>query len=535
MAVAVAPERIAATAPDDDTLIAEAEQAIAKFYDKHSDSRKLRGTPKAFARRVLNRHRALVKLWGGWRMQWTSSAVLPTLPDAITSEVICEVQNEWLCGRRKTGKPIVPVCLRQYDKARDALYCEHFQCCVPYPVEDALLWQQRIWPYDDDEVEYASHHKVKIRKGQAVTRVVLADVRKRFGDRSPSYVQFWETILERLGTHWSGYRGVSVVLSCAPADFLRLGTYGENSCYRPGGEQERSKFNIAQVPNSVVALFYKTDAELAKDAVRGRAWGILAPKAGGAALTNFYLLDTNLVTPSLKLAIPAALASAPIVTVSTSHDDALDDLGSYAYLNNDVLLFASGPLANLRHEVDEHIATFAKGGEYYDEGRECGCGVMVNNEDARQCADCHEWCCEDCIEVTTCCEIHYCHECAQTVECDACASVVCRSDCGTVVVVVSDGSEVHYCARCAARKALTLCAECGRYTTAPARCALTGTAYCHNCAPERLSSCSRCDQPVMRRVRTRCGSCARVRCDACAVPGETNTPRSECAECQGLV
>jgi hypothetical protein len=526
--------------PDSATLKQEAATHLSKFYSDHPNARSVPGSPERYIDGVFTTHKALIDRWGGWRFEYTSNEILPTLPDDIIHDVLSEVREEWQLGRRKSGKAVTPLQFRSYRTNPDELlYCRQFGCCVPTPDFCSPLWESRYWGGTGQTVDYASQCAVTIRRGQAVPSAVLADVRKRFA-HVPSYVQFWETLFERLGVHWAGYRGLTIVLSCLPSDFLRLGTLGEDTCYRVGGENEHSKYNIALVPNSVVGFIYRKTQDVPCNKVAGRCWGVLAPGAHGAAFTNFYLLDQEHVLPGLQRAVGAALGLTEPIKQHTDDDELFGHLCDYAYVNDDGVSVTTGEECSthdrVASEIQKAIGRFSIAGYSLGIGETCDdCHEFVDDGDAVHCAFCDDGLlCPDCVRRTACCNVCVCPSCRDehVTNCEHCNQLVCADDCENAVRC-SD-RDTAYCAQCAAKYTVT-CTECGNATANAEVCYLTQAAFCGDCASGKLATCHRCGEHVVRSVRTRCPKCERVRCDACLIPDEPNTTRSLCAECRGMV
>jgi hypothetical protein len=344
---------------DHEALI-DAETKRLEKYFVESDARcRPKMEVRDFVAFTLRRHIALVRNWGNW------SKSMDAPPSVRPSEEIVEVVealvDKWRRGVKQKTRELPPLPFLGYedideerynvDEATEtqnltALYCQTFGCHFPLPIRLSPLLAARTYSGEDGELLYASSCSVKIRKGQAVSKAVLADVRKRFKAHE-QYVSFWEALFEALGVTWASGKPAKFVLSCAPSDFVKLGTLGEDSCYREGGEYEQAKLHIAQIPNSVCLLVYRGDT------VIGRAWGILAPKAGGGEFTNFYLTPKQQLLPGLSLALKKALelSGEPKAVSRNTLWPALAEISSSdIFLNDDGFIMAPEGKAEAVHD-----------------------------------------------------------------------------------------------------------------------------------------------------------------------------------------
>ena len=143
---------------------------------------------------------------------------------------------------------------------------------------------------------------VKVRKGQSVSRALLKAV-----DSVPvGQGDHWSRAMERFGQLWSAQAAdLRVYLSCAPADFLGMGMWGESSCYKAGSEQEMSKLVLMNAENAVVLKIMKGGADPTGKPV-ARAWGFWLEDEG-LVLNNLYLMYWEQLSPYIKAAVESWL------------------------------------------------------------------------------------------------------------------------------------------------------------------------------------------------------------------------------------
>lgn len=291
---------------------------------------------------------------------------------------------------------------------------------------------------------------VKVRKGATVSRALLKAVRGWWAS-TPDFIAQMEGFMEAMGHLWStDKQSLRVVMSCAPTDFLALGTYGENSCYRPGSEQEHSKLVLMNTPGAVAVRVVK--GEDLDGAVVARAWGLYDDEHG-LLVTNIYLMYWSQLAPLLKEALSEWLGEDNILTRSMEETGFVSNIfDRQVYTNNDEQLFYKGSnytalsSALNRITVDKVIDRCGNcskvgmarlmrhcescegralcedcveplqvlgGGEvvmcspcHRNNSKQCsGCDVTFYARDAAdwdehgsRCADCGDWSCEDCAD-----------------------------------------------------------------------------------------------------------------------------------------
>lgn len=358
-----------APAKVDDPLVLAEVEALEAHYRKHPGARVHPDTPfPRFVNNCFKRHRTLIQHWGGWSKSIQVTEVMQS-PDQIV-DTITPILKRWREGAQLKNKtlPPVPMLLRSdledFDSPEQAYerleatgaYCQLFGCHRPTPILFSPLYANRTYKGRDGSIPYATGCSVNLRSGQAVSRAVLSDVKRRF-KQDPTYVAFWEAVFESLGIVWAGGKPATFKFSTAPTDFLRLGNLGENSCFRDGGEFEKSKLYLAQVPNSVVVIIERDKR------VIGRCWGILAPKAGGGEFSNFYLSPRHQLIPGLRAALREALEVNDQLEVNEDDfSSAINGLNSaLIYLNEDtVMLHPENKSGAVEDELSSAVNRFDK-------------------------------------------------------------------------------------------------------------------------------------------------------------------------------
>lgn len=321
---------------------------IRKFYADNPSALEPVGGLDTYVRLCFQRHAPLLRHWGEWWSSFHGKNIL--VDQEEISNTLERVSAQWQQGfhTKKTTHPPLRFLQNSVTELTQK-FCDLFGCHMP-PVADERIFVTRVWQHADEDIEVAAGITVKLRKGQAPSRVVLAAVKKRYPD-NPTYLAYWQNLFEVMGVLWASAKPAEFRLTAAPSDFLRLGDVGENnSCYATGNTFEKARLYLAQIPNSVVLFVYRGSK------IIGRAWGILAPKAGGAEFTNFYLTPRETLLPGLKLAVQHALQlSVPVEEADTG----LDLSESYAYLNGDeVLLAPKGKERAVRDEIKVALSKF---------------------------------------------------------------------------------------------------------------------------------------------------------------------------------
>ncbi len=146
------------------------------------------------------------------------------------------------------------------------------------PEDSIPFFRQKLAP-EDGVIRYHREYEnglseARVRKGQAVSRVLE-------GIRASNFSTY-------MGPFWSS---TQVKLTWAPSAFIRLGHMQEGSCYRAGQWYQHSKFNLAMMNGAVVVH------ALEGETIKGRAWGVLAPR--GAYFGNAYKVTLDHLTPGL--------------------------------------------------------------------------------------------------------------------------------------------------------------------------------------------------------------------------------------------
>jgi hypothetical protein len=540
---------------DIDTMIDQQEMEIRKFYETVLTNERVkamrpRWPMKDYLKRVIERHVDLLEKFGGWRYHSTPFGNMP-MADAKITEVITAHINQWSKGavlyaanRGKEAEKLAALQLKQWQSEAEAIFCTVHGCCFPAPNAKAVnLWRSRIYtPVDkmakEGEELYAARTFIKIRSGQAVTRAVLAEVRKTFKDH-PNYIKMWETLCEKVGVEWAASSGYPITLSFAPVDFLRCGHYGEaNSCYRTGHQQEHSKYNLTMITNSVMGLFYNDPGKIVSpNELRGgvkpaaRCWGILDLEHEGALFSNIYLLYFAQVQPSIEALLNQAFGWD--VKGGLPSETAVRNFTQYAYTNGDNNVYASPKTLRAVQEGLNSQCVMTEGVKHtrvpcsscqtafghVSMLHKCSCGLDV---------------CEECSQKTECCGRVSCKKCVPKIEkCAGCHKTMCGRcvDKNGVLTMCRD-SGLKYCPACA-EKSLTKCSHCTNYTSRPAQCHIDkADKACPTCAKDKLRECNRCHETVGLKHITRCSGCKERRCDNCQRENEVNEPKALCSTCQ---
>jgi hypothetical protein len=234
---------------DRERLIDEEVTRVEQFYKDHPRALKSSLGVREYVTAVFNAHEDLIRRWGGWRMEFSLDGQVPRLTKAEIDRSIQDViyaYGTYFNGvyDYRTGK---------YDKSK----------VIPQPLPNYVLYRSKAFNPDKGELErefeYVKGFKVKIRKGQAVSKAVLGQVRKDFKGNE-DMLRVFNRLFESLGQSWTGVRSLSLVhVSCAPVAFLLMGHYRSadtGSCFATSGVSERTKVNLSLFPNSVVLLYY---------------------------------------------------------------------------------------------------------------------------------------------------------------------------------------------------------------------------------------------------------------------------------------
>lgn len=214
-----------------------------------------------------------------------------------------------------------------------------------------------------------------IRVGQRIGPVAIRALRNAGVPKE--LLREWENLFQNLGElAWVGKKvPIACTMSCAPVSFLRLGHYGESSCYKNGGGADYSKLWLAaDCPDSFVLLFHRGKESIAVKRtlpikVSGRGWGIGALERG-AFVSNFYLLSKELVALAVKRAIGDALGVRNPEWVEAPLGSIADTFANYSslYLNDDRQLIteaqSQAKLKMLQYYLKQVIRHASKYGLY---------------------------------------------------------------------------------------------------------------------------------------------------------------------------
>jgi len=140
---------------------------------------------------------------------------------------------------------------------------------------------------------------------------------------------------ERVGQLQRSFNKFVVVLSVDPSTFLKMGHYGEESCYRSGSQEEASKYHLALAPHAITFLAYEVQDDDDVDKFieqgyvprtpSGRAWGLINKRS--AYLGNTYKITAEVMVFLFSKALEELWKE----EVTVTHCDYLEDL----YLDSD--------------------------------------------------------------------------------------------------------------------------------------------------------------------------------------------------------
>jgi hypothetical protein len=490
-------------AVDTDGLITEELERLRAFYDLHDHARPIPINERDYVAKCLQRHLPLIRQWKNWRFTQPLETTFVDTQDVINT--MSEVTERWRKGAQLKNRSFPPLPLRYMRNEYEALYCELFGCHLPEPMLDPVLWANRVadrnWPDPnigdhEDGAQFATGAYAKIRKGQVISKAILAAIRKRYKSHE-AYVAFWEAIMEAIGIHYASAKGYRIVLSTAPSDFMQLGLIGESSCYTTGGEWEKSKTHLPTVPNSVVVMIYRDGL----DKPIGRAWGILAPRAGGGEFTNFYLLPREQVLPGLRTVVQAALNIKDPLEQVVSRKFSVKDLAAkhYAYVNQDCLVLGRSPdsAEQVTAEVQSALEIF-----YTNADKASGAGSLRT--------------CQSCTKNEF-----------EPQRCESCDHGHCQG------CLVEDQARLgaKQCNRCARRSGWFQCG-CKRWTSRAIECEHTFEQFCQPCAEEKLSRCGRCRKHTQHQYMIYCDGCKEPRCAGCSKKDEERGKACLCRKCK---
>jgi hypothetical protein len=321
--------------PDKERLIAEEVTAVEAFINQEGGMKPTLefASTRAFVERCYEVHESLIRRWGGWEY-----AGDPVQEESVPKDVVRDIWKGVVYGG-------VPEMMNSYGFAT------------------------KTWTGGTAPFQYSHRCYVPLRKGQLVSRKVLADVAKLHGKDSTNYT-VWSAFFEKLGHLWKAKDARRVVVSCAPSRFMWLGSYGENSCYKPGDENEHSRLNLPLIPNSVILLMYET-APFTTNNVKGRMWGLCSEKSG-FILCNKYLFTYNTWAKAVNAALAAALGVPIIEQLPLVPDGPLvlhDINGSdiaYVNIGSELYFALDGRGGNLLRETHAALEVFREYGKEFE-------------------------------------------------------------------------------------------------------------------------------------------------------------------------
>ena len=321
---------------------------------------------------------------------------------------------------------------------------------------------------------------IKIRKGQSIAKAVLSVAPS---DKKDS----WRLLFALLGQYWATQNDKQkwiVSISAAPSSFLRLGHYGEaGSCFKFGGEWQRAKAVLAQLPRQVVILFYKepddgyeiVPGQPIKLAVAGRAWGALGNEDNpGILISNIYMIEKTLAYTLTAKIVRELFGVGDVV-------EKIDDISTRAicgtndddvYCNNDECIYSTS-------------ATF----ESYLAQENRRVDVSVHNNNSPSCSICNEQYDED--------DGYYCESCNWSI-CTYCG-------------FYDEAEARSRCRNCASRQSCAACNASG--SSLSLRCLSDDDYVCESGDCSFL--CYECNYEIANTQCNGCKHCEENICDDC--------------------
>jgi len=356
-------------------LESEAQTLKSLFKELKKGHIRMKVSIPEFVERCFMLHRDLIERWGGWRYQGSehlvddpafSRTVATQEYNAFVRSVQTAVRNKELEASWQTVVGGFQL-LGQYDgvisqgmllsnKNLQDVYTHdagqgrlYYTPLVGEEAHIPLIQHQRPTRTPHEASVWGSRMTTwvvaKVRVGQRISSAVIRALEE---EGAPDVlVKLYEKLFQRLGEQaWAGQSiPIRCTLSCAPSSFIRLGEYGENSCYQNTGAAEYSKFFLASdVANSFVALFHRLKEKGAEPGseqqISGRAWGMACPKRG-AMISNFYLLPQNMVLPCFKETLSEGMGMKEITEITLTGLRWYDKLTDSAYVNGDTKVLGS--------------------------------------------------------------------------------------------------------------------------------------------------------------------------------------------------
>lgn len=363
-----------------------------------------------FVERSFMLHRNLIERWGGWRYQGAEVLVEDQsfLRQVAGQEFTSFVRSVQQAVREKTlpaiwgevnqgfsisagcvnftlnythllsAKTLLP--MYGQDDGRGHIRYEKLDANAEYKLPIVQRFQRNAF---GEPTGRLNPIVAKVRVEQRISAAVMRALEE--AEAPPVLVALYEKLFQRLGEQVWGAQATPIrcTLSCAPSSFLRLGEYGENSCYHNGGGADYSKFWLASdCADSFVALFHrmkprKEGAPVVEAAtpepppvetsVSGRAWGIACPTRG-AVVSNFYMLPSNMVMGALKQTLMDGLdiQNAEQWPYGDRKHDARwhGELTGAMYVNPDTVLVADKSETK-RKLFDHYLCAVIAMGKYY--------------------------------------------------------------------------------------------------------------------------------------------------------------------------
>lgn len=310
-------------------------------------------SPEDFVKRTYALHETLVERWGGWSFHGPLGeiAISEETKQERAAELWQELQREFnraVCGEHAEGLKFgnddslyAQISLPAWgDLATGAaVFRDKNLKTTSRPdlasrqvVLTVGFYRRELTKEEIEKLHKQSKYtsgwehvqiKTNCRAGERVTAAVFRAIEETKAPKD--WKTLFEKFFQRCGEQlWNaGKISLACSVSCSPLAFLRLGHYGEKSCFANGKQHSAAKFWLAaDMPDTFVVVAYtprskdgkvtvsqRTGNRLGK--VAGRAWGMLLSPGDAAYVTNFYMLGFEQLEPQIKALLQDALGIAP--------------------------------------------------------------------------------------------------------------------------------------------------------------------------------------------------------------------------------
>lgn len=383
---------------------------------------------RAFVEACYDAHEPLIERWGGWRWH--------THVDQVAPLAARQVEEAWVASalpgtHAATLSPVFAHRIWRYrtlEADPGAYEGDDYIDCSNVPIVDIPLTERTpacppgvckdcdalraagekglevlVQEWIDKWQAKAPKLSTKIRPRQTIAKAVLRALQGADSGVPEAQLAQWTRFFERMGQVWAAQRTWRLTMSCAPSSFLKLGHYGENSCYGCWGGSGYDKTVIAVVPNSVVLLMYTGEEGAAeqllpeggapvKGPVSGRAWGWLfdEPGAKGVAFQNIYNVYWEQADLPLRAAVARyfGLSEEAAAKLKNTTTDRNWTAGYGTYSNNDArIITVDGSYATMQAAHQRTLALRTDYDRFKNAGRG-GLKSMAEMPTVRVCPNC---------------------------------------------------------------------------------------------------------------------------------------------------